>query len=204
MKHILLIVITIIATVLSSCLNSLGCKKVTITEEEKEWLKFATLNDTFLFKSNINSVDTFVVTFWDDNNFTDCNRFEKGENQYEYNSISMRRINKSRDYPAKDSEALFIFEKSVNNQSDSTSYKRFTVFDFRTDGFANFADFPLVNLELSTTKTSYTANLFDRSGVHGNKDGSPVFIKSFLWSKENGLLKYETASGEVFEFLKKF
>lgn len=204
MKNILLIVSITILTFLSSCLNNVGCKKITISLDETKWLEFGNIGDTFLFKSDMHNLDTFIVTEKEDNNFTDCNLFERGTNQYELNGFSMQRINTLRSYPSKDKEATFVFNKNVNNQSDSFSYKRFTVFDFRTEEFADFAAFPIVDIELTTTKSKYEANFFDRPGVYGNKDGSAVFITSFWWSKKNGLLKYETASGEVFEFLKKF
>lgn len=191
---------------ISSCVfNGTGCKKVSISQDEEKWLEFGNIGDTFLYKSQLNNIDTFVVTVRDNNDYRDCNLFERGKNQYELNAFSMHMINSLRLCQTKDKEAVFVFQKNVNNQSDSVSYKHFTVFDFRTEGFENFADFDLENIELKTTKRQYDANFFDRTGrQNSNEDGTDIYINSFYWSKSDGLLKYITADGQEFEFLKKY
>lgn len=186
----------------SSCMNNIGCKKISISQDEKRWLDFYQIGDSIFYKSNLGNIDTFLVKDVNDYFYTSCNKFELGENQYESNGVTLKCLNvlKRENF---NQEVWFNFKKNVNNISDSTSFKYFNVFDYKTETFSDFNEIEKSVINLTTTGKEYDAYFFDRSGRHSNEDGTAVVIKLFYWSKEHGLLKYETANGEIFEFFRK-
>lgn len=189
---------------LSACVfNRTGCKKIAISQEEKEWLNFSEIGDTILFKNASSAIDTFLFDKRTDY-FTHCNKFELGTNQYESNSIALKYLNRKKRENFEVEDVWIGLSKDVNNQNDTNSYKEIKVFDFESNVFSDIGTIKLSEISLKTTGKRYKAFLFDRTGTRSNGDGSKAEIVTFYWSKSDGLIKYITADGEEFEFLKKY
>lgn len=199
MVYKLPILVLICIYLFSACKNNTGCKKISISQDEKKWLDFFNIGDSILFKSNFDNIDTFIVHDVQNDFYSSCNKFELGENQYESQSVSLKLLNKIKVEKTKQENVWFSFSKDVNNMRDSSSQKYFKVFDFETKWFSDLNQLDSDTINLSTTSKTYHTYVFDRSGTNQNPDGSPAIIKTFWWSKYFGLLRYETSQGEVFE-----
>lgn len=188
--------------VLFSCNNNKGCKQISLSKENKEWFNGLKGVDSLLFQSDRGNIDTFVVKEVA-SSYTQCNKFELGENQYESFEFVMKQINRKCFNPQNNRTVWIKFFKDVTNGLDNSSQKNFSVFDFESDWFVDFSLLEKDSITLSTDKKRYDIYFFHRNGEY-NEDGTKSYVKAFYWSKNYGLLRYELNTGETFEFFKKW
>lgn len=191
--------------VLSSCQynNEYGCEKILISKSEKEWLKFYEHTSTIIYVSNKDNFDTLIVERLGTADYSPCNRFELGTNQYETISVLLKKKHNWDSKNPTNNKAWFNFSKDVLNKDSDSSNKHLRVFDYHITNFSSLSDYPIQDVNLSSTTKTYKAHYFNRTGRTKNNDGTPIHITSFYWSKSDGLIKYITSDGEEFEFLKK-
>lgn len=186
----------IVITILLSCGDSI-CEKKRIDRKELNWLKYYKEGQIIYFKSDKASVDSFLV-YSVINNFTQCNRFELGKNQYEYISVTLEAINE--DWKKSKFNKIFI-DYSVDNTTDDKK------------GFCN-KGFLLLNLNTNVEIDDLSKNRVDTLyspslgkeiicnmftlGKEAQTESSYKRVKSFYWSEQYGLICYEMFSGEKF------
>jgi len=178
---------------LNSCNFREGCTKVTLSNEQKKWFDAYDSSDVVFFKSNLGNIDTFTVTSKDDY-YTQCNRFELSEYQYNLSVITLRSSN----CHGKSSHNCFaqIQFKSNDESADET----FRVFDLRSY-FKHEKDTILIErIILNTSNKEYESRLFERGKSATSSNGN--FIQSFNWNRGAGLIRYTTHKGEVFDLWK--
>lgn len=190
--------IILFLSVIFSCENKNICKKKSLIKSDKAWFDTYTEGDTIVFKSNKN-LDTFIVvtagTF-----YSDCNRFEFGEVQYNQGIVSMRQFKDGKLRMLGDKIQL-EFSNQTKLENSKLSNKNFLVFDLKVE-LIDLKEIKRDTIIFKKTKESvYRFSSNDKFSK--DFDGSSFEIKSFHWSKEFGLLRYETKEGETFERLPK-
>ncbi len=137
MQKIKLIILTVVLFKLFfSCHLNDNCTKLYINKDEKEWFKHNIGNELILFKDSKGNIDTFQIEKVDDF-FTDCNKFELGE--FQYNTISMALFKKKK----KKKEMVFkmIFSKELQNKSMTSCYKNFEFYNLTVEYITNMDTF---------------------------------------------------------------
>lgn len=189
---------------LSACVfNSKDCQKIGISQAEKAWLNFYSPNDTLIFKETDSKIDTIVVEK-SINSFTTCNKFELGNDVYESSNVTLKLINKAKHENLGQDDIWIGLRKTWKNASNDKVLKNIKVFDFKASDFSDVSEIDSEKIFLQTTGIEYDSYIFDRRGTINNSDGSKADIVAFYWSKSDGLIKYVTADGKEFEFLKKY
>ena len=206
----------IILILLSSCNWYSDCTKVEVSEELKEWSKAYNLDDTIVLKSNFNNYDSLLVTSIK-SKYSPCNKFELGPNVYETLSLKLKSISISTELDT--CKKQLKKEGSTLILSSRRNYdKEFIGVNTYNLHFANSAcerknsdsiincD-KLVCLKIPYFKDSIFAYKYDtmnaRFFYHYINSEYPCAIKSFHWSKEHGLVQYETEEDEIYRLIKK-
>lgn len=206
-----------LALLINACNWSSECKKVKISHDLVEWANCYNEGDTIVLKSNLNNYDSLVVNSIK-REYSPCNKFELGPNQYEsmivyFNSIS-KDVEECKQELIKNRFVMLKLgaKKSYNNME----FKGFYVYNLKFDNFIckenestdstiscdnrSFISPPLF-------KDSILSFKFDDRNAHSRypyvNSEYPCAIKSFHWSKEYGLVQYETEDDEVYRLIKK-
>lgn len=170
----------------SSCVFS-DCKQKDLPKSEKAWFKNYALNQKYLFKSNQGRIDTLrVVDVMDD--YTPCNKFELGEYQYNIQEVWFK--------SATLGGRIYASFNTTESNDIEKSFKFVDLYGYYYgDEINECSDKIKINL-FSDSIHVYT---FNHTNAKSKGDG---IIHSFSWSKEHGIVRYETTEGEVFERIK--
>ena len=181
---------------LSILLFSSCCKKVELSENEKEWVHPYLKGDTIYFQSNKGNIDTIVVidkTEYYTN--SKCNWFELGNIQNQGINIELKpSICRNEAY----CEGIISI---VKDETEETSLPFFRIFGLEYSTSSISTKLIIENVKLSSTNKTYNSCYLFQSKMNANDYGD-VFLKSFYWNKKAGLIKYESISGEIFELAK--
>ncbi len=197
MQKIKLIILTVVLFKLFfSCHLNDNCTKLYINKDEKEWFKHNIGNELILFKDSKGNIDTFQIEKVDDF-FTDCNKFELGE--FQYNTISMALFKKKK----KKKEMVFkmIFSKELQNKSMTSCYKNFEFYNLTVEYITNMDTFKVEPVRyLNKVVDSYCVDF--KINATSNWWGTRK-IEFFNITKKYGLIRYKYLNGETYHFWKK-
>lgn len=170
----------------SSCVFS-NCKQKNLPKSEKAWFKNYALNQKYLFKSNQGRADTIrVVDVMDD--YTPCNKFELSDYQFNIQKVGFESNILGR----------YIYAKFNITESNETErgFMFIDLYGYYVDDEINECS---DNIKINLFSDSIHAYTFNHTNAKSEGDG---IIHSFSWSKEHGIVRYETTEGEVFERIK--
>lgn len=179
-------------------LNSCGkCIETNLTNEEKEWFSVYKKGQNIIFKSNLSRLDTIVVTEKiRQHNNSNCNYYGIGPMQPEIMFITLKL--KNCDNESYCEGGIFI-SKDEAGKIFNPSFRLFGL--SYSQSYAN-----LLSKEtwcvLKTTKRKYTNVYVFEDGINAKSFGRG-YLKSFHWDKKEGLIRYDTSEGEIFELLSK-
>lgn len=199
---------------LSACNWGSNCNKIEISDELGEWLKCYNEGDTIILKSNMNNYDSLVVKPLD-SLFTPCNKFELGPNQYQSKSLSLRSISKEVDTCRNQLIKSRIGLTLSSRRNYNKEFKAVSVYNLhfsnsacereKIDSILNCEN--LVWVKVPYFRDSIYSFKFDERNsrfFYNNVNSEyPCAVKSFHWSKEHGLVQYETEDEEVYRLIKK-
>jgi hypothetical protein len=190
---LLLILFTII---LSSC-NFCNCVETHLTEDEKSWFSAYEKGQKIIFKSNLGNLDTIEITKKVETyGNKDCNWFEIGRIQNNIMSIEFKpKVCHNESYC---DGGMYIGKDDINKKAFPT----FILFGLTQKNGLKYLVPKQENIKLITTSKTYSQVYHFEKGVNAKSFGTNP-PKSFYWDKKDGLIKYETKDGEVFELLKK-
>lgn len=204
MKFSLYIKISWYSTLLLSSIYSCntGCKIIPLSEADKSWLDFASVNDTIAFSSTKNEVDTFVVV----KKYLEwgiCNRFELGPGQRESGLTVVRKIENG-NLKVYNGSYRISFNGGDSHDTVSESRKFMSVLDLETERFYDFDQLIDTTILLPTLNKNVSV-LFVRGG-NDTRELTGVYpkIDEFYWNKNLGLVAYKKESGEMFYYSKKW
>jgi signal peptidase I len=177
-------------------LNSCGkCIETNLTSEEKVWFSVYEKSQNIIFKSNLGHFDTIVVTEKvQQHNNSDCNYYGIGPMQPEIMFITLNsKICHNEPYCKGE---IFISKDKVD-KIFTPSFSLFGLYN------ANNNSLPKETwLILRTTKKKYSNVYIFEDGINAKNSGNN-YLTSFYWDKKEGLIRYDTSDGEVFEILEK-
>jgi hypothetical protein len=180
-------------TLLCSC----NCVETHLTKEEKEWFSVYKEGQNIIFKSNLGNLDTIIVVEKKElHGNKDCNYFGIGSTQPHVMFITLKsKICQNDPY----CEGEIFISKDKENEK---CYPGFSFFGLLQKNDLEYLVPKLEKIKLNITNITYSEVYCFEEGVNANGYGinSP---KSFCWDKKEGLIRYETRDGEVFELLKK-
>lgn len=184
-------------SVLYSGCTILGeCEKILLSKEDKLWIQAYDEGDTIIFVSDSSNSDTLLVN----NVFTfisDCNKFEKGDYQYEEGGFNLDPIGCH--CTNKEMCSIWINFSNDLKKADELSSKTFSVFNLKVSSIENFNTIPLVNVRLNSNDKVYECYHFQfGDGVTHDLGGK---LESFYWNRESGLIKYVMKNGEKYELV---
>jgi hypothetical protein len=194
-KHFSFNLKTLILILLLLILYSCNCYQTHLTNEDKTWTAGYQKGQIMIFKSNLGNLDTIQVKERiEDFTNPDCNRLEIGSQQRQYISIELKPNKCHNIYYC---NCTIWLEKEDDKQEVSPSIRTFGL-EFSTSNQL----YRLISekLILSTSNKKYNAYYFaDKLNAinYGNN-----YLKSFYWDKKDGLIRYESYDGEIFELLK--
>ncbi|QSB26056.1 hypothetical protein [Flavobacterium sp. CLA17] len=196
MKKIIIIVFHVTFLML---LNSCGkCIETQLTYAEKEWFSVYNKGETIIFKSNLGNIDTLVVIEKiETHNNKDCNYYGIGSTQPNIMSMTIK-SNSCHNNPYCNGEVFISKDKSDVNYLPS-----FSLFGLNQKGDLQNDILKLKTMKLTTTNTWYNLVYHFEDGINTSNGGN-YYLKSFDWDKKEGLIRYDTSEGEVFELLKKY
>ncbi len=195
MKTRFCIFILIMALALKSCTFG-SCAKLDLVKEDIEWFETYKINQKLFFKNQFNQIDSLIV--YDKSlRFTQCNKFELSEYQYQKAYIRINDLNESN--LARNNKIQVTF---TQKEKRGLSLKNFIVYGF----YFNIHD---LNTELNDTlinlkhlnKDKVKCYVFEskNSPAYGHSNSK---LNKFYWNKEEGLLKYvinDTLEYEIFK-----
>lgn len=173
-----------------------SCEQVRLTPEERAWFPAHAEGEQLFFRSNRGGTNTLTAMKqreWYEN--TDCNKLESGSYQPINVSFSLQ---SATEYDAK----LPHFNVAINK----TRPERPGRLTFSISGL----EYPLPSLKPGptavlvqepcrlTTGKYYPAAYVFRDGQNAMNYGLG-HLRAFHWDKQDGLIRYELADGEVFE-----
>lgn len=179
-------------------LNSCGkCIETNLTNEEKEWFSVYEKGQTIIFKSNEGNLDSIVITEKvKQHNNSDCNYYGIGPMQPEIMLINLNfKTCKTESYC---DGGIFISKDEVD-KIFNPSFRLFGLFSSDIDATSLPKETEVI---LKTTKRKYINVYVFEDGINAKNFGRG-YLKSFYWDKKEGLIRYDTSEGEVFELLKK-
>ncbi|CAM3488023.1 hypothetical protein [Flavobacterium chungbukense] len=180
-------------------LHSCTCKcvKTHLTKEEKQWFSVYQKQQEIIFESNLGNLDTLVVVDkYEIYGNKDCNCREIGTIQNNMMNIDLKsKICHNDSYCV---SSVSISKDEVSQKS----FPSFNLFGLFYSG-SHIKSLPQKTwVMLKTTKKKYTNVYIFEDGINAKNFGRG-YLKSFYWDKKEGLLRYDTSEGEIFELLKK-
>ena len=176
---------------LTGCNWYSNCPKLDLTEEELSWFNAYELGDIIVLESNKNKRDTLIVvgkTY----GYSPCNKFELGP--FQHGEFSIKLVPR---YDSMDSDFLSIYYHFEKWDSIVTK-KAFVVYDLHLSNDYGKRKLKEKRIFLQQKKDSIDTYLTDSTNSYLNNN---QYVISFNWSKEYGLVKYETSQGEIFELI---
>lgn len=178
--------------------NSCGkCIETNLTSEEKEWFSVYEKGQTIIFKSNEGNLDTIVVSEKNEGHGNEnCNYYGIGPIQPHIMNIILKFKNCKKELSC--NAGISVSKDKV----DKKCFPGFYAFGLYQEGNLKNEDSKLENFKIAATGKSYNNVYQFEDGINA-KNVSLIFIKSFYWDKKEGLIRYDTSEGEVFELLKR-
>lgn len=210
MKKNIVVGIGLLLTI-TSCNWYSDCNQVPLSKEDAEWFYCYNLGDTIVLKSNLGNYDSLMVTV-KESEYSPCNKFELGPNQYQSMLIILESINVIEVECTKrlrSISASISVSKYVEPSRGIAVYNLWSVSpkceDEKTDSTMNCEN--PVWLKIPYFKDSLFVYKFDDRNMRSQypyvNSEYPCAVKSFHWSKEHGLVQYETEDNEVYELVYK-
>ena len=193
---------------LSSCNWGSDCNKIKLSDELVEWTDCYKVGDTIVLMSDIGNYDSLKVTS-KESEYSPCNKFELGPNQYEYvhiilNSISIN-IDECKNNMIKKTNV--VLRLNVDKIYDK-GFIGVDVYNFGSH-HKTWESAPLLNTKLKIPYLDDSIKVFEFDDRNAQSrypylnSEYPCAIKSFHWSKEDGLVQYETEEDEIYRLIKK-
>jgi hypothetical protein len=182
---------------LSIVLYSCNCVETHLTKDEKAWFSAYEKGQTIIFKSNLGNLDTIEITKkLETHGNKNCNWLEIGTIQNHIISTTFKaKVCRNESYC---DGGISISKYDV----DEKAFPSFSLFGLFFSKSYNKQELKTDSVKLNTTNKIYSQVYHFENGVNANGSGvNPP--KSFYWDKKEGLIKYETKDGEIFELLKK-
>lgn len=171
------------------------CTKKRLRSEHLDIFKAMNKGDLWVYKSNLGNFDTLEVKDIDRGSFTNCNRFELGEFQYQSSGVIMELSagSYSKSYKMDHQVRIdFSFDKYLSEEIQ----EYYDVFDLSSSNKNVITDTLLDSQNDSVPVTSFI--LKKNAGMRslgGNR------IKAFYWSNKKGLMRYVHKGGETFDLI---
>ncbi|RZK01517.1 MAG: hypothetical protein EOO46_20055 [Flavobacterium sp.] len=180
----------IIVVFLVFTIYSCNCTQVYLSDKEKQWVFPYKKGDVIIFKSNRGNFDTLVVVA-KETVFTnpDC-LLEIGSKQREDISIKLQPNKCHNQYYCEGEIAI-----TKNDYEDNQPFFRIFGLEY-SDSSINTKLFK-TSFTSSNGKKYISAYLF-KDGLNADNYGSN-YLKSFYWDKLDGLIRYESNDGEIFD-----
>lgn len=186
----------LILFIIMSCSGTYeNCNQIKIERRKLLWIQGYNLNDQIVLKSDQGNFDTLEL-IEKSVGFSPCNKFELGPNQYESYNYTFLSSN----------------FKQVENKSAGLSYSTDDVLYGKNKMMVSAFGLNWASSDLGIDKKIYKETI----KVQGVTDSIETMrfkssnclsdvpeIKYFNWSKRYGLVKYQTNSGETYEYFKK-
>lgn len=178
-------------------LYSCNCVETNLTKEEREWFSAYEEGQMIIFKSNLSNLDTIIVAEKiETHNNKNCNWFEMGATQPNVMFITLKHKFCNNDPYC---EAKIFISK---DKEDEKCYPGFSFFGLLEKNEPAYLIPKLEKIKLIMKNKIYSQVYCFEDGLNANGYGINS-SKSFCWDKKEGLIKYETHEGEIFELLKK-
>lgn len=181
---------------LQSCFSN--CNEIKLSQDDRSWITPYLNIKSVIFKSDQNNQDTFFLKEkYED--YTTCSKFELGPNIYNYAAITFESKNTPKSLKKKFSVGI---EKDHSHELPSECLIRLSLLDLDSR-FDNLKDSLLI---FETITNPYNGrNYKTLRFTRGDRfTSTPSRIRSYNWSKEDGLIRYEMASGEEFYLIRRY
>ncbi|UOQ50887.1 hypothetical protein [Hymenobacter cellulosivorans] len=173
------------------------CQEVTLSADERAWFANYTEGSRLTFRSNQGRTATATVLprqEWHEN--TNCNKLEAGSYQPIFSQLVLR---PAAPYDAQHRDFVVNIRKH-NPKRAGWLTLNLAGLECAT---AARSGVPLAQLvrqacTLSTTGKTYPAAYVFRLGQNATQRGTGP-VRAFYWDKQDGLIRYELAGGEIFE-----
>ncbi|WP_128414662.1 hypothetical protein [Flavobacterium sp. Root901] len=170
---------------------SCTCKQVNLTKNEKEWLNPYKKGDILIFKSNLGSIDTVKVI--DKTEFItneNCQWLTIGDTQNQGINIDLKPNICHNKFYCKGEVSI------IKSNVDDETAPFFRIFGLE---FSKNVDRLIKRkVVLSTTGKVYKSAYLFQDKINADNSGNN-YMKTFFWDKIDGLIKYESNDGEIFE-----
>lgn len=178
-------------------LISCNCVETHLTKEEKEWFSVYNKGQIIVFESNRGNYDTIEVTEkLETHGNKDCNWIEIGTIQPHIMSVTFKP-------KVCHNESYCEGGISINKDKvDEITFPSFSLFGLYYSKLYQIIEPQKRVVKLSNTNKSYSSAYYFEDGVNANGFGTNC-PKSFYWDKKEGLIRYDSKDGEIFELLKK-
>lgn len=182
--------LVLIVAILYSC----TCRQVNLTKNEMQWLDPYKKGDLLIFKSNKGNIDTILVS--DKEEFytnEKCQWFTVGDTQKQGINIDLKpTICHNESYCEGE---ISIIKSNVDDET--APFFRIFGLEFSK----SVAQLIKQKVVLSTTGKVYDSAYLFQDEINADNYGNN-YMKLFFWDKEDGLIKYESNDGEIFEISK--
>jgi hypothetical protein len=193
MKLIIYLLIISSISSLTSCGFS-NCEEIALSKDERKTFKSYFIGQHIIYKSNLNNLDTFLVTNLN-NYYTTCSKFELGDRVYNYLTVTMQKVKNGKVNKKVFWGQAVKFEKRSKNKPCN---KHFQVFGLVGDGREGDT-----LIEKWITNTHSLKNqlcwYFEFNLNTSDLYGGIVPVNCYYWNKSDGLVRYIATSGEVFD-----
>lgn len=191
MKNLLLMIVSLV--ILISC----NCTETNLTKEEKKWFSIYEKGQNLIFKSDRGSLDTIIVLEKvETHNNKNCNYFGIGSMQPNVMIITLK-SNACRNEPYCNGE-IFISKDKV----DRNYVPSFSLYGLNQINELEKDTSKLKSIKLNSKDRIYKQVYIFTDGLNAKSYGNN-YLKSFYWDKNEGLIRYDTNEGEVFELFTK-
>jgi len=174
--------------------KSTHCEKINLSLEDKQWYQAYAKCDTIWFKSNKGKLDTLIISSRD-NRYSPCNKFELSTHIFQEMNIKM--------IPpfCPEDESYCRVEISLSKRyqykPDETCEKIISVFDLNSNFKETDSLIKMDSIHLNGFVGKILTYYFEKDDRFSQSYGW-MKIKSFNWSKEFGLVRYNR-NNEIFE-----
>lgn len=188
----------LVSTLVSSCLNNVGCKKVSISRNELDWFTNHINKKVVFFKSSTNEIDTFLIEVEREPTYSSCNKFELGE--YVFPCITLR-FDCQDNYKVATSRKRFLLEfyKSIEDIDSINCQKGMSFFELDVTNFYDFNSFPKIKIKDPRSNDSIITYKFRLGKQARNPEGIYHMMSEFTISKKYGLMSYQRIDSVRYE-----
>ena len=176
------------------------CTRTVLAPQERAWLRPYNVGTRAVFRSNQGTVDTVVVTSKEEYYTNEgCNWFEIGP--FKQHTITLH-LQLTTCHPRMDCRASVQISKQKPKE---TALPLINFFGLEHAPWVNAATVEQA-VTLSTTHRTYPSAYAFSEGVNAAPVGGPAsagkgYLHAFVWDWNDGLIRYETQAGEIFELL---